>query len=199
MANKGHSEPNLFGGYTHYDENGKKTGSSEPGIFGGYGNYDSKGHKVGHSDPGLFGGVNHYDSHGHKVGHSDPGLFGGVNHYDSHGRKVGHSDPGLLGGYQHSEEGCYIATCVYGSYDCPEVWTLRRFRDDVLGRCGIGRLFIRTYYAVSPRLVQAFGETRGFRSFWRRTLDRFVARLKASGIESTPYQDQSRQRKRGIG
>lgn len=22
-------------------------------------------------------------------------------------------------------EGCYIATAVYGSYDCPEVWTLR--------------------------------------------------------------------------
>ncbi len=30
------------------------------------------------------------------------------------------------------KNGCYIATCVYGSYDCPEVWTLRRFRDDVL-------------------------------------------------------------------
>lgn len=24
--------------------------------------------------------------------------------------------------------GCYIATCVYGSYDCPQVWILRRFR-----------------------------------------------------------------------
>ena len=24
---------------------------------------------------------------------------------------------------------CYVATAVYGSYDCPEVWTLRRFRD----------------------------------------------------------------------
>lgn len=28
-----------------------------------------------------------------------------------------------------SEEGCYVATCVYGSYDCPQVWTLRRYRD----------------------------------------------------------------------
>ncbi|MDR0918559.1 MAG: hypothetical protein LBM93_04840 [Oscillospiraceae bacterium] len=27
---------------------------------------------------------------------------------------------------------CYIATAVYGSYDCPEVWTLRRFRDYIL-------------------------------------------------------------------
>ena len=31
MAKKGHSDPNLFGGYTHYDEHGKKTGSSQPG------------------------------------------------------------------------------------------------------------------------------------------------------------------------
>ena len=28
--------------------------------------------------------------------------------------------------------GCYVATCVYGSYDCPQVWTLRRFRDNTL-------------------------------------------------------------------
>ena len=25
--------------------------------------------------------------------------------------------------------GCYVATCIYGSYDCPQVWTLRRYRD----------------------------------------------------------------------
>ena len=30
------------------------------------------------------------------------------------------------------KQGCYVATCVYGSYDCPQVWTLRRYRDDVL-------------------------------------------------------------------
>ena len=28
--------------------------------------------------------------------------------------------------------GCYVATAVYGSYDCPEVWTLRRYRDYTL-------------------------------------------------------------------
>jgi len=30
---------------------------------------------------------------------------------------------------QESTSGCYIATSVYGSYDCPQVWTLRRYRD----------------------------------------------------------------------
>ena len=32
------------------------------------------------------------------------------------------------------KQGCYVATCVYGSYDCPEVWILRRFRDESLER-----------------------------------------------------------------
>ena len=27
--------------------------------------------------------------------------------------------------------GCYIATAVYGSYDCPQVWTLRRYRSHI--------------------------------------------------------------------
>ncbi|MDO5478959.1 MAG: CFI-box-CTERM domain-containing protein [Clostridia bacterium] len=53
--------------------------------------------------------------------------------------------------------GCYVATAVYGSYDCPEVWTLRRFRDDTLAKTWYGRMFIRVYYAVSPTLVKWFG------------------------------------------
>ena len=39
----------------------------------------------------------------------------------------------------NSNNGCYIATCVYGSYDCPEVWTLRRFRDCTLEKTWYGR------------------------------------------------------------
>ncbi len=41
--------------------------------------------------------------------------------------------------------GCYVATCVYGSYDCPQVWTLRRFRDDIMAQSVAGRLFIKFY------------------------------------------------------
>jgi len=86
--------------------------------------------------------------------------------------------------------GCYIATCVYGSYDCPEVWTLRRFRDRVLRRGAAGRLFVRCYYALSPRLVRRFGASGWFRRFWRGVLDRAVARLRARGLEDTPYRDE---------
>ena len=86
-------------------------------------------------------------------------------------------------------DGCYVATCVYGSYDCPEVWTLRRYRDDTLGATWYGRLFIRFYYAVAPTLVKWFGENEGFRAFWRKRLDRKVAALAEQGVEDTPYED----------
>lgn len=85
--------------------------------------------------------------------------------------------------------GCYVATAVYHSYDCPQVWTLRRFRDDTLAASWYGRAFVRLYYAVSPTLVRWFGETAWFQKLWRGPLDRLVAKLQAQGVESTPYED----------
>ena len=85
--------------------------------------------------------------------------------------------------------GCYIATCVYGSYDCPEVWTLRRYRDNYLASVWYGRVFIKVYYAVSPVLVKWFGKLKWFRAFWKKALDRLTARLQNNGVENTPYDD----------
>lgn len=85
--------------------------------------------------------------------------------------------------------GCYVATAVYGSYDCPEVWTLRRFRDYTLDTTWYGRLFIKTYYAISPTLVKWYGHTEWFRRMWKAPLDRMVDSLRRKGVESTPYQD----------
>ena len=42
---------------------------------------------------------------------------------------------------EKKKEGCYIATCVYGSYDCPEVLILRQFRDERLKQNAAGRQF----------------------------------------------------------
>ncbi len=78
---------------------------------------------------------------------------------------------------------------MYGSYDTPEVWTLRRFRDDVLGQTWYGRLFIKAYYATSPTLVRLFGDAEWFQDFWRDRLDTLVQSLQDDGFESTPYQD----------
>ena len=86
-----------------------------------------------------------------------------------------------------SSGGCYIATCVYGSYDCPEVWTLRRFRDEVLMKSAPGRAFVRTYYAVSPGVVRKFGSKRAFTGAWRHILDKMVRKLNAEGISGDRY------------
>ena len=189
MSRKGHSERGFFGDIYHYDEHGHKTGTSRPGLFGGYTNYDANGKKVGHSDPGLFGGYNHYDNNGRKTGHSDPGLFGGYNHYDSNNKSSGSSSPDFTGGYNHSSDGCYVATCVYGSYDCPQVWTLRRYRDYTLAKTLHGRAFIRIYYAISPTLVKWFGNTAWFKRMWQGKLDSMVATLQEKGVAATPYED----------
>lgn len=85
--------------------------------------------------------------------------------------------------------GCYVATAVYGSYDCPQVWTLRRFRDYTLAETWYGRAFIRTYYAISPALVKWFGKTGWFKKMWQGKLDRLVAKLQSEGVESTHYED----------
>jgi len=85
--------------------------------------------------------------------------------------------------------GCYIATCVYGSYDCPEVWTLRRFRDYTLDDTWYGRLFINIYYAISPTIVKWYGENKSFKAFWKKLLDKLISQLRDKGISSLPYSD----------
>jgi len=95
----------------------------------------------------------------------------------------------VISGTGSSSAGCYIATCVYGSYDCPEVWTLRRYRDYTLAERWYGRAFICAYYIISPKLVKWFGHTKWFKKIWRSTLNQIVAGLQAKGFESTPYED----------
>lgn len=88
-----------------------------------------------------------------------------------------------------SNGNCYIATCVYGSYDCPQVWTLRRFRDYTLAQTWFGRTFIKCYYASSPILVKWFGKQKWFKFFWKNILDTMINQLNRRGFEDTQYFD----------
>lgn len=103
----------------------------------------------------------------------------GENYYPSFGAR----------GPSGSVGGCYIATAVYGSYDCPPVWTLRRFRDRYLAKSWCGRVFIRLYYALSPKLVKAFKDTKWFARICKCPLDRLVAYLMKKGYDDTVYVD----------
>ena len=106
-------------------------------------------------------------------------------------KRAKESNPCVEEGRPQKEGGCYVATCVYGSYDCPEVWTLRRFRDNTLGSTWYGRAFIKLYYAISPTLVKWFGKTKWFKKMWKGTLDRMVKNLQEKGVENTPYEDKN--------
>lgn len=118
----------------------------------------------------------------------DYGYFGkGIDGYVHYMQAVGDSNKG--GGGGSKKDGCYIATAVYGSYDCPEVWTLRRFRDYRLKQTVPGRAFVRCYYAVSPTLVKWFGGVDWLKRLTRHPLDRLVTNLKTEGMEDTPYND----------
>lgn len=96
-------------------------------------------------------------------------------------------------GIQHNstetKKGCYVATCVYGSYDCPEVWTLRRYRDYKLSETWYGRIFIKIYYTISPTIIEWFGDTKIFNRFWKKKLNKIVKILNNQGFENTEYND----------
>ncbi len=87
------------------------------------------------------------------------------------------------------KNGCYIATAVYGSYDCENVWVLRRFRDFKLNRTFFGRCFVKIYYTISPHLVKWFGNTIWFKRLCKKLLDAKVSKLKRKGYSDKPYQD----------
>jgi hypothetical protein len=87
------------------------------------------------------------------------------------------------------KKGCYVATAVYGSYNCPQVWVLRRYRDARLNANWFGRAFIKCYYAVSPTLVRLFGNTKWFNALFKNRLDRLVMKLKDNGYSDQSYFD----------
>ncbi|MBQ7102291.1 MAG: DUF2726 domain-containing protein [Clostridia bacterium] len=87
------------------------------------------------------------------------------------------------------KSGCYIATCVYGAYDCPPVWTLRRYRDYTLSKTWYGKAFIQIYYSISPTLVRWFGSNKWFKKCFKKYLDIIVSKLHQQGFEDTPYKD----------
>ena len=83
----------------------------------------------------------------------------------------------------------YIATCIFKSYDDPDVRTLRRYRDSVLAETWYGRLSVKTYYFLSPLLVRCFKKTSKLNKFVLRKLTVKVKRLNESGVENTEYED----------
>jgi hypothetical protein len=49
---------------------------------------------------------------------------------------------------------CFIATACYGNIQAEEVIVLRKYRDEVLIKHFLGRLFVTTYYKISPPIAK---------------------------------------------
>lgn len=92
---------------------------------------------------------------------------------------------------KHKSGGCYIATCVYGSYNCPSVYVLRRFRDNFLASFLLGKLFIKFYYFISPKLVMIFGKNKIFKFCCKSFLDKVVKLLLYKGYDNSVYNDKT--------
>lgn len=87
------------------------------------------------------------------------------------------------------KKGCYIATAVYGDYNCPQVCTLRKFRDEYLSNHMVGRIFIFFYYLISPQIIRKFGGKESFNDFWRKILDKLVNYLYCKNYFCSSYTD----------
>jgi hypothetical protein len=86
----------------------------------------------------------------------------------AHWRKTGrHLD-------DYGRERCFVATAVYGSYDAPEVLTLRKFRDEVLRKSCAGRAFITLYYRYGPYLARVVKRSATLTHISRACLDGFI-------------------------
>lgn len=67
-------------------------------------------------------------------------------------------------------DGCFIATAVYGSYGHPDVLTLRQFRDGVLAPFEPGQRFIGWYYRNGPVAAEWLNARPAFKPFVRAPL-----------------------------
>ena len=77
-----------------------------------------------------------------------------------------------------STSGCFIATAAYGTPFSEEIDVLRNWRDDFLEASYSGRLFIRTYYSLSPSVADNISESVGKRKIVRTALGPIVKVLK---------------------
>jgi hypothetical protein len=73
---------------------------------------------------------------------------------------------------------CFVATAVYGDRDAEQVVALRSFRDRVLKRFRLGRLFIAIYYRYGESMAEMLDTYPNLKMPSRRILDLIVRVLR---------------------
>ena len=74
----------------------------------------------------------------------------------------------------NAKSGCFIATVAFGNTECPELQSLRVFRDEVLLRHAAGRRFVASYYKYGPAAAATIGRSAITRSLVRAALRLFI-------------------------
>lgn len=131
---------------------------------------------------GISSGKSAYNGKSAYVGQSSTSLSTPSSYSSSSGSAYKQS--GYSSSYQprstytsstpKKSEGCYIATMAYGDYNHPQVMVLRRFRDEMLLSSATGRLFVKFYYWISPKLVRVLSGHERINLAIRHILDFFV-------------------------
>jgi hypothetical protein len=75
------------------------------------------------------------------------------------------------------KSGCYIATVCYGDEMAPQVIALKEYRDNVLLKYPIGKMFVSTYYCISPRIARYLESKKTINGFIRNALNRLIKRI----------------------
>ena len=68
--------------------------------------------------------------------------------------------------------GCFVATAVYENPSHPQVLRLRNFRDNTLANHLYGRLFIKIYVWIGPRIAKPVNSSAFLRRLFKRAFDR---------------------------
>ena len=84
-----------------------------------------------------------------------------------------------LGGRENGDF-CFIATAAWGTKSAHDVVILRRFRDRFLMTNPVGRLFVRTYYTLSPPIARFISHSEPLKAMVRVALTPFVWFARAS-------------------
>ena len=75
-------------------------------------------------------------------------------------------------------QGCFIATAAYGTPMATEMNILRKWRDTFLLQDKIGRVFVKTYYRVSPPIAVFISKSDQRRAIVRKILKPLISVLK---------------------
>lgn len=76
--------------------------------------------------------------------------------------------------FKHDKPKCFIATAAFGSPFIYEVQVLRNFRDEKLDNNLLGRLFIKSYYKLSPPIANVIEKNNLLKNLTKKILSPIV-------------------------